>query len=61
MKIDDIKKKARKLGIKPGKIKKSELIKAIQRAEGNSDCFGTNPYSCNQFNCCWRDNCLKTK
>ena len=32
---------ARQLGIRPTRMEKAELIRAIQRAEGNFDCFGT--------------------
>ena len=45
-------------GVKPGKMKKGELIRAIQRAEGNADCFATARVNdCNQINCLWREDC----
>lgn len=61
MKLGEIKKKAKKFGVKPGKMGKTELIKSIQRAEGNFDCFGTAADYCDQLGCAWRDNCLKPK
>lgn len=60
MKVLDIKKKAKDVGVNPGKMDKAEIIKAIQIAEGNFDCFGTaNDGNCDQVDCCWRDDCLK--
>ncbi|MDP3297902.1 MAG: hypothetical protein Q8N09_10025 [Thermodesulfovibrionia bacterium] len=55
----ELKEKARSLGIKP-KIwmKKEVLIRSIQRAEGNSPCFGTAKDYCDQLRCCFRDDCL---
>jgi len=61
MKIADIAKKAKKLGINPVKMGKTELIRAIQKAEGNFDCFGTAGDYCDQLGCIWRDDCIKTK
>jgi hypothetical protein len=40
MNLKDIKEIAQKWGVKAGKMKKNEIIRAIQRAEGNFDCFG---------------------
>jgi hypothetical protein len=36
-----------------------ELIRRIQRAEGNFDCFGTAIDYCDQSQCCFREDCLK--
>ena len=41
MKVAEIKKKAKDLGITCGKMKKTELILSIQRAEGNELCYGS--------------------
>jgi hypothetical protein len=60
MKMADIRKKAKQAGVS-GRIvsmKRAELIKAIQRAEGNPDCFGTATTYCDQANCSWREDCL---
>jgi len=60
MRLTDIEKKARSLGIKDAwKFSKKELIKLIQRAEGNFDCYGTAVDYCDQLSCCWRNDCLK--
>jgi hypothetical protein len=58
MQIKKIREIAKKNGINPSKMNKTELIRAIQRAEGNSDCFGTSYVNeCNQINCLWREDC----
>jgi hypothetical protein len=60
MNLKDIKQIAQKQGVKTGKMKKEEIIRAIQRAEGNFDCFGTAVSSeCSQTDCLWRADCLK--
>jgi len=60
MKLTEIQKIAKKRGIKTlGKFKKLELIRIIQRAEGNFDCFGTAMNYCDQLSCLWRKDCLK--
>jgi hypothetical protein len=62
MKIFEIKEKAKVLGIKPGNMKKTELIHAIQTAEGNTPCFGRSSNgSCPHTNCCFMDECLTVK
>lgn len=61
MRLGEIEKKARGLGIKDTwKYSKKDLVKTIQRIEGNFDCFGTasNSY-CDQLLCCWREDCLR--
>lgn len=61
MRLSEIEKKAKALKIKDTwKYSKKDLIKAIQRAEGNFDCFGTAiNKTCDQINCLWRSDCLK--
>ena len=60
MNLKDIKGIAQKQGVKTGKMKKEEIIRAIQRAEGNFDCFGTGAAGhCLQSGCLWREDCLK--
>jgi hypothetical protein len=55
-KIRDI---AEKKGIKVGNMKKENIIRAIQRTEGNFDCFGTAKKGiCDQLDCLWREDCL---
>lgn len=59
MKEKDIREIARKIGVKTGKMKKPELIRAIQRAEGNIPCYATGAHECDQINCLWREDCIK--
>lgn len=60
MRLSDIEKKAKVLGIKDTwKHSKKDLIKTIQRAEGNFDCFGTAKGSCDQLQCYWRSDCVR--
>ena len=60
MRLSEIEKKAKQVNIKDTwKYSKKDLIKTIQRAEGNFDCFGTAQGSCNQTVCCWRNDCIK--
>jgi predicted metal-binding transcription factor (methanogenesis marker protein 9) len=61
MTMADIKEKARNFGIDPGNMKKTELIRAIQQAEGNSQCYGTTNGTCQWTECCWRKDCLKIR
>jgi hypothetical protein len=35
------------------------LIRSIQRAEGNIDCYRSGWQQCDRMNCVWRDHCLK--
>lgn len=58
MKMEEIKEVAKGLGVKPGKMKKADLIKEIQKAEGNVDCYNSgNKESCGQDACAWREDC----
>jgi len=58
MKLEEIKEIARKQNIKVGKLKKAELVKAIQQSEGNVPCFDTGQASeCGQAECLWRPDC----
>jgi hypothetical protein len=61
LRLSEIEKKAKTLGIKDTwKYTKKELIKLIQRTEGNIVCFSTTADSnCMQLSCCWREDCLK--
>jgi len=58
MKMNDVRKKAKELGLKTQSLKKPDLIRAIQTAECNTPCFATGRTECDQFACCWREDCL---
>jgi hypothetical protein len=56
-KVKDI---AKTKGIKVGNMKKANIIRSIQKTEGNFDCFGTAINGeCNQADCLWREDCLQ--
>jgi len=61
MHIQTIRSIAKERGIKAGRITKADLIRTIQREEGNFDCFGTAFDYCDQLQCSWRDDCLTSK
>jgi hypothetical protein len=56
-----IKDKAKLLGINAGKMKKTELVHAIQVAEHCTPCYGRSNGTCPWTECCWRTDCVKTK
>jgi len=59
MALKELKEKAKILGIKPKiGMKKVDLIRSIQSAEGNFPCFGTAKDFCDQMSCSWRGDCL---
>ena len=58
MRMTEINRKATKIGLNAQGMKKKELIRAIQSAEGNVACFDTEKSDCDQLICCWREDCL---
>lgn len=60
MKMKEVREKAKALGLRNTfGLSKAELIRRIQRAEGNFDCFGTAGDYCDQSECCFREDCLR--
>lgn len=58
MKIQEIREIAQGMEIPAGKMKKSDLIRAVQTREGNIGCFDTGMSSqCGQDNCLWIADC----
>lgn len=58
MKLEEIKTIAKQHNIKAGKLKKADIIRAIQLAEGNEICFETGKSSeCDQADCLWKSDC----
>lgn len=58
MKVEEIREIARQRGLKLGKIKKAEMIRVIQKSEGNEACFANGTAAeCGQGNCLWRHDC----
>jgi len=59
MKVDEIRATAKEMGIKVTRMKKADLIRSIQIAEGNNDCYGkTVDTDCGQTACLWREDCI---
>jgi len=58
--MQEIRERAKALGLKDTfGSSKADLIRRIQHAEGNFDCFGTATDYCDQYDCCFREDCLK--
>ena len=59
MQIQTLRNIAKDRGIKAGRMAKAEIIRTIQRLEGNFDCFKTAVDGhCDQGGCAWREDCL---
>jgi hypothetical protein len=60
MTLNEVKAIAKERNLKSANMKKTEIIRAIQRDEGNNDCFATGKANeCGQIKCLWRQDCLK--
>ena len=58
MTVKEIQGIAEKMGLKPSKMKKTELVRMIQKTEENTPCFQTGAVSsCGQENCLWFSDC----
>ncbi len=58
MKMQELREIAKKRGIKTANMKKADIVRAIQRDEGNADCYNTgNADTCGQSECLWKDDC----
>lgn len=58
MKVQEIKEIAQKMEIPCSKLKKGEIIRLIQRREGNTECFDSGQASqCGQQGCLWAEDC----
>ena len=61
MKLQEMREIAKRLGLaKADSLKKVQLVREIQRREGNFDCFATaHDGHCDQSACVWRADCFK--
>ena len=59
MNMQGIREIARERGFSPGRLRKIELVRALQRDEGYFDCYAR-AYGgdCDQLDCLWREDCL---
>lgn len=60
MRMEDIREMAKALGVRSARMKKTELIRAVQIAEGNFPCFATASGYCDQLGCAFREDCLSS-
>jgi hypothetical protein len=58
MKLSEVRSRAKAAGIKTFGQSKEALVRAIQRTEGNRDCFNRGEsQTCGQIGCAWRADC----
>ena len=59
MNLQNVREKAKDIGIKTSKMSKMDLIRSIQLSEGNFNCFATaGNGECDQMECIWRKDCF---
>lgn len=57
--MQEIRNVAKSLGLKTSRQSKLNLIRQIQNAEGNVECFATaQEGNCDRTDCAWRDDCF---
>ena len=60
MQMQEIRTIAKNYGIKTSRANKVELVRSIQVAEGNFNCFATATDGiCDQLACIWRNDCFE--
>jgi len=59
VKMPELRNMARDLGVNSFGKRKDDLIREIQLAEGNFDCFGSAAGFCNQWTCKFRSLCVE--
>ena len=58
MNMNEVRTLGKSLGVNSFGKSKVELIKEIQREQGNFDCFGTAKDYCDQLECLFRASCF---
>ena len=59
MRFQEIQKMAKGMGINTYRMKKTDIIRSIQRKENNIECYGTDRADdCEEQECSWRSDCL---
>ncbi len=59
MNFNEIRKMAKNMSINTYRMKKMDMIRAIQRAENNIECYGTQRVeNCHEDGCSWRNECF---
>ena len=59
MKTKKIREIAEAKGVFAGDMNRTDLIRAVQRAEGYSSCYSSRDSDCPEMNCLWRNDCLR--
>ena len=59
MKIEEVRQRAYSVGLQGiSRMRKADLIRAVQRQEGNQPCYGASwRMECESHECCWREDC----
>ena len=58
MRFQDIRKMAKDMDVNTYKMRKTDAIRAIQEAENNIKCYGTERIAtCQEHACLWRSDC----
>ncbi len=59
MNFNHTRKMAKEMGINTYRMKKTDIIRSIQRGEHNIDCYGTERVrECREDSCLWRSDCV---
>jgi hypothetical protein len=58
MTLKEIQTLARERGLRPGRMAKTDLVRALQKQENNHPCYQTgSAAACGQQGCLWRSDC----
>ncbi|MEW6615240.1 MAG: SAP domain-containing protein [Thermodesulfobacteriota bacterium] len=59
MNFNEVRRMAKNLGVNTARRNKTDIIRAIQRAENNIDCYATDRVNnCYEDLCLWKSECL---
>jgi hypothetical protein len=59
MTFNQVRKVAKEMGVNTNRLKKTDVIRAIQKAEHNIDCYGSERVDeCMEESCLWRTDCI---
>ena len=59
MRFQEIREIAKNMGVGTYRMKKTDLVRTIQREENNIECYGTERvYICQEEACLWRSDCM---
>lgn len=59
MNFNELRQMAKSLGLNTYRLKKPQIIRSIQQAEHNIECFGTQRVEhCGEHTCLWKNDCV---